>query len=165
LRTFRQQSERQNFAWLGGTIHSIALSGDDTEGRLTLLRSAMRAAAASPVHIHGNDDETLLLLGGRMVVWRGDTRHELGPGDAIFLPRRIPHCYRVIEDADVITVCTPSGIEAFFAAAGWDMAQGDPPADWDVDPDTLRKATFLTDETVLGPPLAADAEMPRTVGI
>ena len=76
------------------------------------------------------------------------------------LPRRVPHGYRIVEDADVITICTPSGIERFFRHAGWDLAQGDPPAGWTVDREALIAAGRGKGEFVLGPPLEPEDAMP-----
>lgn len=150
----------RKIAWLGGTVHTIVLAGEQTGDRVTVLRSLMRAPAASPVHVHRHDDEAVMLLSGAAVLWCGGARHEMGAGDTVFMPRGVPHCYRITEDADVVTVCTPAGIEAFFEHAGWDLAQGDPPPDWTVDMDTLKEAAELTGEIVLGPPLGAGDPMP-----
>ena len=151
----------QRIAWIGGTVHSIIVRGEHSDGRVTVLRSSMRAPSASPVHVHRRDDEIITLLSGSAVVWHGNVRQELGPGDTAFMPKGIPHSYRITEDADVVTVCTPAGIEAFFERAGWDLARGDAPEGWQVDMEALQEAAKLTGEVVLGPPLETDDVMPE----
>jgi quercetin dioxygenase-like cupin family protein len=43
-----------------------------------------------------------LMLAGEAVFWLDDERHELGEGGVIFLPRNVPHAFRVLsENADM----------------------------------------------------------------
>jgi quercetin dioxygenase-like cupin family protein len=150
----------QSFGWLGGSVHRVALDGAATGGRLTVLRSTMRGGTASPVHVHEHDDETVFVLAGRGVVWAGDQRWELGPGDTAFLPRGLPHTYRFTSaETELLTVCNPAGMEDFFRAAGWDLAT-EPPPGWQVDMAELAAAGVATGQRVLGPPLDVDDVMP-----
>lgn len=152
-------TEHQQIAWIGGSVHEVVFDGTATEGRLTAFRSTMRAGAASPVHIHDEDDETIFMVEGTGVFWAGDQRWEVGPGDAVFLPRRVPHSYTFTSDAAILTVCNPAGMETFFRAVGWDLEQPVPPH-WAVDMEKLRVSGEATGQHVLGPPLAADDSMP-----
>jgi hypothetical protein len=120
----------------------------------------MRGGAASPVHVHSRDDETILLNDGTGLFWAGDKRWEAGPGDTVFLPRDVPHTYLFTSDTvDMVTVCTPGGMEDFFRAAGWDLARPLPP-DWAVDMAELKAAGEATGQRVLGPPLGRGDLMP-----
>lgn len=66
--------EEQRIAWIAGSVHHITLDAAATEGRLTAVRSTMRGGAASPVHVHENEDETVFVLSGSGVFWVGDQR-------------------------------------------------------------------------------------------
>ncbi|MBS2540288.1 hypothetical protein KGQ20_46900, partial [Catenulispora sp. NF23] len=80
--------------------------------------------------------------------------------DTAFLPRGLPHSYVFTsEEAELLTICNPSGMEDFFRAAGWDLSQPKP-EDWAVDIKSLAKIGEGLGQTVLGPPLAPDAQMP-----
>ena len=152
-------AHQQQIAWLGGSRHDVIFDGTATEGRLSAVRSRMLTGAASPIHVHDHDDETVFVLTGSGVFWVGDGRFELGAGDSAFLPRHVPHGYLFTEDADILTVCNPSGVETFFRTVGWDLK--DPlPQDWAVDMDALRAAGEAQGQHVLGPPLRAGDEMP-----
>jgi quercetin dioxygenase-like cupin family protein len=156
-----RESEARQIAWLGGSTHHITLDGQLTEGRLTLMRSVMVSGTAAPVHVHPDEDETLALLRGSAVVWAGADRWQMRAGDTVFLPRGLPHTYRVVEEADLFTVCTPSGMERFFDQAGWDLAAGPAPDSWHVTPAAMQDAARAGGQVVLGPPLEVADEMPH----
>ena len=150
----------QQLAWIGGSVHHITLDAAVTGGRLAVFRSSMRGGAASPVHVHDHEDETVYILSGTGIFWAGDQRWELGSGDTAFLPRGVPHSYLFTsDDVELLTVCNPAGTEEFFRAVGWDLT--DPkPADWAVDMHALAAAGEAAGQHVLGPPLAAGDAMP-----
>lgn len=120
----------------------------------------MRAGAASPVHVHEHEDETVFVLSGTGVFWAGDQRRQLSSGDTAFLPRGLPHTYMFTsETAELITICNPAGMEEFFRQAGWDLA--DPmPEDWAVDLKSLGRIGEAAGQKVLGPPLGPEDTMP-----
>ncbi|MBS2545278.1 cupin domain-containing protein [Catenulispora sp. NL8] len=152
--------QEQQIAWIAGSVHRIVLDANATDGRLTAFRSTMRAGVASPVHVHEREDETVFLLSGTGTFWSGENRWELSSGDTAFLPRGLPHSYVFTsEEAELLTICNPSGMEDFFRAAGWDLSQPKP-EDWAVDIKSLAKIGEGLGQTVLGPPLAPDAQMP-----
>jgi quercetin dioxygenase-like cupin family protein len=156
------RADARAISWIGGSEHRIALDGSGTGGRLTVMRSRLRAGSASPVHVHPGEDETIVLLSGELVVWAGTGKWTAVEADTVFLPRGIRHTYHVVADADLITFCTPSGMETFFEQAGWDLSQGAPPADWSVTREALAAAATASGQVVLGPPLAPQDGMPGT---
>lgn len=150
----------QQLAWIAGSVHHITLDAAATEGRLTAVRSRMRSGAASPVHVHEHEDETVFVLSGTGVFWAGEDRWDLSSGDTAFLPRGLPHTYVFTsETAEVITVCNPAGMEELFRAAGWDLAHP-MPEDWAVDLKSLGKIGEAAGQIVLGPPLSPGDTMP-----
>jgi hypothetical protein len=101
-----------------------------------------------------------MLLEGTGVFWVGHERHDLKAGDVISLPRNVPHAYRLTSDgADILTLCTPAGIEKFFESAGWDVTEPTPD-DWALTPEALTIAAIRYGQRILGPPLSADDSMP-----
>lgn len=152
--------EEQQISWIAGSVHSITLDASATQGRLSAFRSTMRDGAASPVHVHEREDETVFMLSGSGVFWAGEERWELSSGDTVFLPRGLPHTYVFTSDeVELLTVCTPGGMEELFRAAGWDLT--DPkPEDWAVDLQVLAQAGRAAGQIVLGPPLGRADRMP-----
>ena len=156
-----QATDHQQLRWLGGGIMRILLDQQTTDGALTMLRSDASSGSASPVHVHADEDEIVLLLKGSGLFWVGEHRYELTEGGVAFLPRTVPHAYRFTSDeVDMLGICTPAGTERFFRAAGWDLSRPVPDG-WDVTPAILREAAAATGQTILGPPLNADQMIPQ----
>jgi len=157
-----QAAEHQRLQWLAGGAVRIMLDGEKTDGQLTMYRQATPGESASPVHVHDREDETMVLLQGSGIWWAGDQRWELSAGGVAFLPRNVPHAYRLTSPAvDLLVVITPSGIEDFFRAAGWDLSRPRPEG-WEITPASMTAAGAATGQTILGPPLAADQMIPDT---
>ena len=153
--------QAQHLEWIAGSTHTILLDSEATQGRLTLLRTEFRRGAASPVHVHDREDETLYVLSGSAVAWVGRDRWELTAGDTVFMPRGVAHTYLITSDVcEMVTACTPGGIEEFFRSAGWDLSRPRP-ADWEVDLAGLTPLGEQLGQHVLGPPLTdPTASMP-----
>ena len=103
-----------------------------------------------------------LVLEGSGIFWAVDQRQEVSAGGVVFLPRELPHAYRMTSDyIDVITLCTPAGLERFFRAAGWDLSQPKPP-NWEITPSMLAEALEHHEQRIIGPPLAEhEPSIPR----
>lgn len=148
---FANQGEHQELGWLGGGILTVLLDGKATAGQLTVVRSSLGQGAASPLHVHHEEDEIFVLLAGHGVVYLGDEVHELGAGGVVYLPRDVPHAYRFLSDqVDMLTICTPSGMEDFFRGAGHDLADG--ATEWEVTMPDLVAAARAGGQEILGPP-------------
>jgi quercetin dioxygenase-like cupin family protein len=159
-----QAAEHQQLEWHGGGIMNILLDGQKTDDQVMMLRSTLPAGAASPVHVHANEDEVFLLLRGSGIFWAGEHRYELTEGGVAFLPRNLPHAYLFTsETVDMLGLCIPAGEEEFFRAAGWDLSQPKPEG-WAITPERMAAAAAVTGQTILGPPLtASDTTIPATM--
>ncbi len=147
-----QSSEHQQLEWIDGATLSILLDGDATNGQVTVVRSRLGEGAASPLHLHRNEDEMFVVLRGAGLFWVGDERHEVGEGGSVFLPRDVPHAYRFLTpDVDLLTICTPSGMEDFFRGAGRDLRSARP-EDWAVTMGSLAAAAEAGGQEIIGPP-------------
>jgi quercetin dioxygenase-like cupin family protein len=157
-----QADEQQQLQWLGGGVMRIMLDSEQTGGQLTLMRSAAQGGSAAPVHVHGVEDEIVVLLQGSGIFWVGDERWELSEGGVAFMPRKVPHTYLFTSPSvDMLAIITPPGTqEDFMRAAGWDLSRSKPDG-WELTPAALAKAAAATGQTILGPPLSAGQTMPR----
>jgi quercetin dioxygenase-like cupin family protein len=94
----------------------IVLDGDATGGELALMTLRMPPGAGSPLHRHALESETLVVREGTLTVLREGERLELGPGEAVHLPRGALHSF-VSEAGGVVDVLAlPAGLEGFFRA-------------------------------------------------
>ncbi|MDX6202068.1 MAG: hypothetical protein QOE24_173 [Frankiales bacterium] len=151
-----QNAEHQQIEWLGGGIMQVVLDSDITAGQLTVLRTVLPKGSSTPVHVHGPEDEMFLLLQGAMTCWVGEDRYELREGGVAFLPRDLPHAYRVdSSEAHLLTLITPGGLEGFFRAAGHDLAT-EKPDGWAITHEAINTAMTAHGGRIVGPPKGPD---------
>lgn len=149
-----QAADHERLEWVDGKELQVLLDGAHTNDQVTVVRSSLGEGSASPLHLHRNEDEMFVVLKGHGLFWVGDERHEVGEGGAVFLPRNVPHAYRFTSpEVDLLTICTPSGMEHFFRGAG--RKATDPrPDGWAVTIDALVAAGAAGGQEILGPPPA-----------
>lgn len=104
---------------LGTAVASFLISSEQTGGAFSLVEIDQRPGNEPPYHIHEREDETFYLLEGRMTVMVDGEIHELESGQSIFLPRGLPHTFRVrSETARSLLFLTPGGFENYFRELG-----------------------------------------------
>ena len=147
-----QPDDHQHLAWIHGGRLRVLLDGATTGRQLTVVDERLGRSFATPRHIHRDEDEIFYVLEGSITAWVGDQRHEIAEGGIVFLPRQIPHAFRVSsETARVLGITTPSGIERMFREVGWDLK--DPlPAGWEPSPARLAEVATRLGNTIVGPP-------------
>jgi quercetin dioxygenase-like cupin family protein len=147
--------QHETLEWLDGGLVRILLSAERTGGRLSLFRSTASAGSASPVYVHGREDEIVVMLSGSGIYWVGEHRYELSAGGMVFIPRGVTTAHRITTDAEKLTVTTPGGLEAFLRRAGRDVSQPRP-GGWRISFDALVRAAAAAGQTILAAPLQAD---------
>ncbi|WP_199442194.1 cupin domain-containing protein [Umezawaea beigongshangensis] len=147
-----QPAQQQKLEWLGGNTFSILLDGVATDGQLTVGRFDVGRGQAPPMHVHTREDEVFLLISGTALVWSGEQESELEEGGIVFLPKNVPHGYRITsERADLLMIATPSGIEGMFRQAGRDLSTPRPDG-FALAPALLAAAAEAHGSIVVGPP-------------
>ena len=142
--------QHQQLEWLNGDTLSVLLDGAATNGQLMVGRFDVSRGEAPPWHVHTREDEVFLLIAGTALVWAGDEESELTAGGIVFLPRNVPHSYRITsEKADLLMINTPAGIEGMFRETGRDRSTPRPDG-FAVTPRPEVAAAYGS--TVLGPP-------------
>jgi mannose-6-phosphate isomerase-like protein (cupin superfamily) len=70
----------------------------------------------TPLHVHSREDELFYIVEGEHISTLGDEEFRLGPGEAIFAPRGVPHAQRRVEPGvgRELIVLTPGGLEQFY---------------------------------------------------
>lgn len=147
-----QAGQQQQLEWLGGGTMSIVLDSAATNGQLSVARSRTFEGVASPYHLHTQDDEVFLMISGTARFWCGEEESELGEGGVIFLPRNVPHAYRVTSaQAEMLIICTPGGTEGLYRSVGRDRTTPRPDG-WVITPERLAEGAEMVGNVVLGPP-------------
>ncbi len=111
----------------------------------------MTQGKATPLHAHPEVEETIFVLEGDILLNIDGTEHAVGGGGLSFVPRGVPHAFRVLsESARLLTMQSPGAAQPFY----WDASE---PAVGDgagpMDFDRVRQAAQETGATqILGPP-------------
>ncbi|MEZ0109914.1 quercetin dioxygenase-like cupin family protein [Catenulispora sp. EB89] len=118
-----QPDQQQHLEWLDGGTLAMLLDGKATDGQLMMGRFDVARGEAPPYHQHTREDEVFLLIKGTALVWCDDQEYELAEGGVVYLPRNIPHGYRITSaKADLLMINTPAGIEGMFRETGRDKS-------------------------------------------
>jgi mannose-6-phosphate isomerase-like protein (cupin superfamily) len=156
-RALLQSSPTERDRWFLGTLLQVLAGGDDTGGQLAVMEQRARRGFSPPRHVHHREDTALLVLDGSITAVVGDDRVEVGPGGFVWLPRDVPHTFRV--DSDTVRqleLATPAGFERFHVETS-DPAPAleiPPPAEPDI-PRVLGAVGRYGAE-IVGPPLGPD---------
>ena len=97
--------------WFLGTLATIRVPGEASDGRFALIEFLFPRHASPPLHTHPQD-ESYIVQEGRLTVQAGEQRFELAPGAAAVVPMGVAHTFRVDTDtARVLVLSTPAGLE------------------------------------------------------
>jgi len=93
-----------------------------------------------------------MLIKGTALLWLDDQEMELSEGGIIFLPKNIPHSYRITsKKADLLMINTPAGIEGMFRYAGRDKAMPRPDG-FEISSARMAEGADKYGQVILGPP-------------
>src|SRR5439155_4624493 len=97
--------------WFLGTLATIKIAGEASDGRFALIEFLFPRHASPPLHTHPQD-ESYIVQEGLLTVQAGEQRFELAPGAAAVVPMGIAHTFRVDSStARVLVLSTPAGLE------------------------------------------------------
>lgn len=147
-----QPEQQQKLEWLDGGTFSVLLDAAATDGQLTVGRFDVAKDEAPPFHMHTREDEVFMLIKGTALLWAGEEEMELAEGGIVYLPRNVPHGYRITSDrADLLMIATPGGIEGMFRQAGRDLSTPRPDG-FEISKEALSAAADAHGQIVVGPP-------------
>ena len=80
---------------LGGSV-VFKVGGKETNGAMTAFIAVNTPGTGPPLHTHANEDELMVVTDGMFRFQIGDERREAGVGAVAYIPRGLPHTWRVI---------------------------------------------------------------------
>ena len=83
--------------WFLGTLAIIRVPGEAVDGHFALIEFLLPRHASPPLHTHPQD-ESYIVLNGRLTVHAAANRFELDPGDVGVVPTGVAHTFRVDSD-------------------------------------------------------------------
>jgi quercetin dioxygenase-like cupin family protein len=149
-------SGESELLWFLGTLATIKLPGEASEGRFALIEFLFPCHASPPLHTHPQD-ESYVVLDGRLTVQAAERRFELIAGEAAVVPMGVAHTFRVdSETARVLVLSTPAGLEHLVRAASVRAITPTlPPGDASrPSPEELERIFREHGQVNVGPPLA-----------
>jgi quercetin dioxygenase-like cupin family protein len=144
--------------WFLGTLAVIRVPGEATGGRFALIEFLFAHHASPPVHTHPQD-ESYVVLDGRMTLLAGDDRFALAVGASAVVPMGVEHTFRVdSETARVLVLSTPAGLERLIRDGSVPATAATlPPADTPrPSPEELAEIFARHGQVNLGPPLGPE---------
>jgi quercetin dioxygenase-like cupin family protein len=149
----RADGEGERLRFHGGGLLTIKAGADETGGVFLLFEDHMAQGKTTPLHVHANEDETLYVLEGELLVQIDGVDHAVGARGMAVAPRGVPHAFLVTsETARVLTLQTPGTAEPFYRGAS-EPAGGETDPSGPVDFDRVRDAAERSGGMqVLGPP-------------
>jgi quercetin dioxygenase-like cupin family protein len=105
--------------WWQGALFTIKGRRETTGGALGLIEADFWAGMGTPLHLHHHEDEAFYILDGQIRFRRGDEVFTAKPGEFVFGPREVPHCYKVLDGgARALVLITPAGLEHMSLTQG-----------------------------------------------
>jgi hypothetical protein len=99
-------------------LQTLRVNGESVAGRYSLVEALLPHMASPPLHTHPQD-ESFIVLEGKLTVVAGAERFELEAGGVMTVPMGVEHTFRVDSDtARVLVLSTPAGIEQLFLDGG-----------------------------------------------
>ncbi|MEO7166683.1 MAG: cupin domain-containing protein [Spartobacteria bacterium] len=118
-------SEEGNVLRAFGEEVTILLTGEQTDGRLTMWLEKTPPSTGPSLHFHINDDETFHVMEGQVAFFQNSKWSEVGPGGSAFVPRGQLHTFRNVgpETSRMLISTAPAGFEIFFARCAEEFAK------------------------------------------
>ena len=110
--------------WYGNSLFEFLVPNDATGGRITVFRATMPEGFSPPRHIHTREDEVFLVLEGEARFDLDGEQVVAGPGTSVFMPRGVPHTFRVPSPVAVMLgIMTPAPSRSCFRNLGVPAAE------------------------------------------
>ena len=75
----RGEREGERLWFTGGGLWTMKATAEETDGAFILVEDRMTEGKMTPLHTHPNQDETLIVLEGEIVVYAEGKEHRIGP--------------------------------------------------------------------------------------
>jgi quercetin dioxygenase-like cupin family protein len=142
--------------WFGSNLFEFLVPSDATGGRISVFRCSAPRGFGPPRHNHTREDEVFHVLDGDVAIELDGRRHAAGPGTTVWMPRGVPHGFRIESAmATLLGIITPGDYEHLFRRLGTPAAARTLPPDDapPLDVKALVAEMAARGTEVVGPPL------------
>jgi len=114
----RQDGEGEQLWFAGGGVFTMKANAEETNGAFSLFEDHVVRGKTTPMHVHPNEDETIYVLEGEVLVDLDGDQQRVGANGVVVAPRGIPHAFVVTSDtARLLCLQTPGTGETFYRDA------------------------------------------------
>lgn len=92
-----------------GTKMIVKVSGDDSEGRYSLIEMVHPPNICPALHIHPNASEAYYVLEGEYIIHCDNKTYQSQTGDFVFIPKGTPHNYQSGPTGGKVLIISPAG--------------------------------------------------------
>jgi quercetin dioxygenase-like cupin family protein len=131
--------------WLLDILWVVHATGEQTQGRYSIIEQGMPHGVGPPPHVHAFEDEAFWVMEGEMTAEVGGKTLVLGPGGMGHIPRNTVHAFKVTskEVCHVLNYYTPAGFEQALVGCARPAARRElPPPGLDA-PDSPQVVRFF----------------------
>ena len=120
-----EEGERRWF--FGGGLHIWKATAEETDGAFLLFEDRMDRGKVTPLHLHSDSDETMIVLEGEILMHLDGKEHTVGAGGIASAARGVPHAFQVsgADGARLLCLHTPGCCQAFYWDASEPVARDD----------------------------------------
>jgi quercetin dioxygenase-like cupin family protein len=114
----RQDGDGEQLWFAGGGVFTIKASAEETGGAFVLFEDRVVRGKTTPMHLHPNEDETIYILEGELLVDMDGEQRRVGQNGVFIAPRGVPHAFLVTsETARLLCLQTPGSGWSFYRDA------------------------------------------------
>jgi quercetin dioxygenase-like cupin family protein len=145
--------------WAMSSLFEHLVEGGATGGALGVALVTQPPGVATPLHTHAHEAEAFYLVEGRMSYQAGDELFEMHDGCFIYLPRSVPHAFRIRGDrpARILAITQPAGLLGLYDEVGLPAREHRLPGEDGLSPDVeIPKWVEVSPRyglEVVGPPI------------
>lgn len=115
LKAYKRALSQESSTWYMNSLTTYFAEKKDTGGQFGLMEASLVPGNEPPPHTHSREDELYYVLEGDFDVYAGKDAFKVKQGECIFLPRLIPHAFKIRSPKlRVLLIIAPGGLEAAF---------------------------------------------------
>lgn len=153
--------------WVLAARGRTLVPGEHTGGAYAVVETTAGPGGGPPPHVHAREDELFYVVEGELGLVYAHRQFWAKAGDAVFLPRGMPHTFAPVGDglAKFVVLTAPAGFERFSAEVGTETSAAGPFDPPPVTPEAIGRLVAIAAkygiELLPNHPLGEHAELPR----
>ena len=108
-------ADGENLLSCRGSLVRLLVTGEDTEGRISVVETLVRKGSEPHSHVHTREDLVVYVLEGLVSYYAGGEWLNCPQGTLVHLPKGSEHTFSVKSDeVRLLTILVPAGLEGYY---------------------------------------------------